>query len=151
MLRTFPGLPHRTEYVGEINGVRWYNDSKATNVGAAQAALQGMHKGDASRAVVILGGDCKDAEFDELSGTLAECARAVVLIGRDAEQIRMVVPASCELAVAVNMDEAVAHAAELAQPGDHVLLSPACASFDMFKNFVERGDVFRATVRRFLA
>jgi UDP-N-acetylmuramoylalanine--D-glutamate ligase len=150
VLGSFRGLPHRTEFVAEINDVRWYNDSKATNVGAAHAALEGMHQGDDSRAVVILGGDCKGAEFDELSGTLAECARAVVLIGRDAEQIRAVVPSVCEVAVANTMEQAVARAAELAQPGDHVLLSPACASFDMFRNFAERGDVFRATVRRFL-
>ena len=148
VLRAFPGLPHRTEFVAEIDGVRWYNDSKATNVGAAQAALQGMHKHDASRAVVILGGDCKDAEFDELTDTLAESARAVVLIGRDAEQIRTAIPRDCGVALAGSMQEAVDRAAELARPGDHVLLSPACASFDMFANFAERGDAFRAIVRR---
>ncbi len=151
VLRSFRGLPHRTEYVAEVNGVRWYNDSKATNVGAARAALEGMHQGDGGRAVIILGGDCKGAEFDELSVTLSKCARAVVLIGRDAEQIRMVVPSACEVAAASSMEQAVARAAELAQPGDHVLLSPACASFDMFRDFAERGDVFRTTVRRFLA
>jgi len=150
VLRSFRGLPHRTEFVAEIDGVRWYNDSKATNVGATQAALQGMHKGDETRAVVILGGDCKDAEFDDLTETLAECARAVVLIGRDADEIQSVIPAACVSVKVGSMEEAVARAAELAKPGDHVLLSPACASFDMFRNFGERGDVFRAIVRRFL-
>ena len=151
VLRTFPGLPHRSEFVAEVNGVRWYNDSKATNVGAVCAALEGMHKGDDSRAVVILGGDCKDGEFDELTDTLARCARGVVLIGRDRELIRPVIPEGCAVAEAGDMDEAVARGAEMALPGDHVLLSPACASFDMFKNYAQRGDVFRATVRRFLA
>jgi len=151
VLRTFPGLPHRSEFVAEINGVRWYNDSKATNVGAALAALRGMHKGDGSRAVIVLGGDCKDGEFSELTATLAECARGVVLFGRDAPQIRPVIPASCQVADAADMDEVVARAAEMARPGDHVLFSPACASFDRFRNYIERGEVFRATVRRFLA
>jgi UDP-N-acetylmuramoylalanine--D-glutamate ligase len=151
VLRSFPGLPHRTEFVAETSGVRWYNDSKATNVGATEAALRGMPRPDGGRAIVILGGDCKGGEFDQLSATLAECARGVVLIGRDAEQIRPCVPPACALAQAADMNEAVARAAEMAQPGDHVLLSPACASLDMFRNFAHRGDVFRNTVRRFLA
>ena len=151
VLQTFPGLAHRTEYVAEVNGVRWYNDSKATNVGAALAALLGMHTGDESRSVIILGGDCKDGEFEEMTGPLAQCARGVVLFGRDIEDIRPVIPQGMPVAEAKDMDEVVALAAEMALPGDRVLLSPACASFDRFRNFAERGDVFRNTVRRFAA
>jgi len=151
VLRSFPGLPHRTEFVAETGGVRWYNDSKATNVGATEAALRGMHRAEGGRAIVILGGDCKGGEFDQLTATLAECARGVVLIGRDAEQVRPSVPRACAVAHAADMHEAVARAAEMAETGDHVLLSPACASLDMFRDFAHRGDVFRNTVRRFLA
>lgn len=148
VLRGFPGLPHRTQLVAEIDGVRWYNDSKATNVGAAQAALYGMHKGDGSLAVIVLGGDCKGGDFSELHDTLAQCARAVVLFGRDAPIIREAIPAGIPVREANDMQQVVAHCAELAQPGDHVLLSPACASFDRFRNYQERGEVFSAAVRR---
>ena len=148
VLRRFPGLPHRCEFVGEVNGVRWYNDSKATNVGATLAALRGLHPGGEPRAVIILGGDCKGGDFGELSGALAECARGVVLMGRDREAIRPAVPSSCALADAADLEEAVGLALEMARPGDHVLLAPACASFDQFRNYAERGDRFRGLVRR---
>ena len=98
-LKSFSGLPHRTEFVTKINDVSWYNDSKATNIGATQAALEGMHKGDSRRAVVILGGDCKNADFDELTNTLGECVRAVVLMGKDAMRIKESVPSSCEISI----------------------------------------------------
>ncbi len=149
VLRRFPGLPHRCEFVGEVAGVRWYNDSKATNVGAALAALRGLHRpGDEARAVIILGGDCKEGDFAPLREALAECARGVVLIGRDREAIRPVVPPVCQLADASDLEEAVGLALEMAHPGDHVLLAPACASFDQFRNYAERGDRFRGLVRR---
>ncbi len=149
VLRRFPGLPHRCEFVGEVAGVRWYNDSKATNVGAALAALRGLHQpGSKARAVIILGGDCKDGDFAPLREALAECARGVVLIGRDREAIRPVVPPVCQLADAGDLEEAVGLALEMARPGDHVLLAPACASFDQFRNYAERGDRFRGLVRR---
>jgi UDP-N-acetylmuramoylalanine--D-glutamate ligase len=148
VLRSFRGLPHRTEFVAEINGVAWYNDSKGTNVGASVAALKGLDRGDASRTVLIAGGDCKGADFSALGRVLAHCARAVVLIGRDAPAIAAVVPASVEQMVAGDMDDAVAKAAQLARPGDRVLLSPACASFDMFSDYAQRGDRFMQAVRR---
>lgn len=149
VLRRFPGLPHRCEFIGEVAGVRWYNDSKATNVGAALAALRGLHQpGGEARAVIILGGDCKDGDFSPLREALDECARGVVLIGRDREAIRPVVPAACQLADAPSLEEAVGLALEMARPGDHVLLAPACASFDQFRNYAERGDRFRGLVRR---
>ncbi len=150
VLRRFPGLPHRCEFVGEVAGVRWYNDSKATNVGAALAALQGLHEAGGGRAVIILGGDCKEGDFSVLHDALASCARGVVLMGRDREAIRPVIPAACQVADAADLEQAVAYAAETAQPGDHVLLAPACASFDQFRDFAERGDRFRGLMGRML-
>ena len=148
VLRIYRGLPHRTEFVAEINGVRWYNDSKATNVGASLAALEGLHEDDDTRIVLIAGGDCKAADFSALTPALESCARAVVLIGRDAEAVAAAVPAGLDRVQAADMDEAVGRAAELALPGDRVLLSPACASFDMFSGYAQRGDRFMQAVRR---
>lgn len=148
VLRRFPGLPHRTEFVAEQHGVTWYNDSKGTNVGATIAALRGLDCGDATRTVLIAGGDCKGADFAPLGPVLADCARAVVLIGRDAPAVAAAVPPSVPQVNAKDMDEAVVKAAGLAQIGDRVLLSPACASFDMFSGFADRGDRFVQAVRR---
>ena len=145
-LRTFPGLAHRTRYVAEIKGVRWYNDSKGTNVGACVAALEGLDMGDDSRSVLIAGGDCKGAAFEDLAKA-AGLARAVVLIGRDAPRIEAALAGRVPCVRAQDMAEAVARAAQLAEPGDRVLLSPACASFDMFRNYEHRGEVFEALVR----
>ena len=128
VLRSFRGLPHRTEFVAEIDDVSWYNDSKGTNVGAVVAALQGLDKADASRTVLIAGGDCKGADFAELGTVLEGRVRAVVLIGRDAGEIAAVVPASVPQVTADDMDDAVAQAASLALAGDRVLLSPGCAT-----------------------
>ncbi len=150
-LRSFRGLPHRTEFVAESVGVIWYNDSKGTNVGAMVAALRGLDCGDDSRTVLIAGGDCKGADFSELADVLEGRVRGVVLIGRDADEIAAVVPASIARAHADDMDDAVAQAAALALPGDRVLLSPGCASFDMFSGFAERGERFMQAVRRQLS
>ena len=148
VLRSFTGLPHRMALVAESQGVRWYNDSKATNVGAAKAALLGMHQPQGGRAVIILGGDCKDGDFSQLSDILHTCARAVVLCGRDIAQIEPHIPPECEVQTAASLTDAVAQAATLAQAGDHVLLAPGCASFDQFNNYTERGDRFAEIVRR---
>jgi UDP-N-acetylmuramoylalanine--D-glutamate ligase len=148
VLQRFRGLAHRTQLVEEIAGVRWYNDSKGTTPGAAGAALLGLDGGDASRTVLIAGGDAKGADFSSLTPLLARCARAVVLIGRDAERVAAAVPPELPVARAADMDDAVAQAARLAQPGDRVLLSPGCASFDMFSGYAERGERFAAAVRR---
>ncbi len=148
VLQRFRGLAHRTQLVEEIGGVRWYNDSKGTNPGAAGAALLGLDRGDTSRTVLIAGGDAKGAEFSSLTPLLDRCARAVVLIGRDADRVAAAVPAGVPVVRAGDMDDAVTQAARLAQPGDRVLLSPACASFDMFSGYAERGERFAAAVRR---
>jgi UDP-N-acetylmuramoylalanine--D-glutamate ligase len=143
-LREFAGLAHRTVLVREHGGVRWYDDSKGTNVGATIAAVRGLP----GRVVLIAGGDGKGQDFSPLRAALAAKARAVVLIGRDAPLIAAALGDSAPLHSAADMDKAVALAARLAQPGDCVLLSPACASFDMFSNYEERAAVFVAAVRR---
>ena len=142
VLRDFRGLRHRTEYVAEINGVRWYNDSKGTNVGASIAALEGLDRGDATRTVLIAGGDCKGADFEPLAACVPTHARALVLIGRDARLLEAAMPQDVACVIVADMREAVARAAELALPGDRVLLSPACASFDMYSGYAQRGDDF---------
>lgn len=149
--RAFRGLPHRTQFVAEHRSVGWYNDSKGTNLGACLAAIQGLCEDRGQKVVLIAGGDCKGADFGELGPVLAGCARAIVLMGRDADRIAAVVPEGVSMVRVGDMDEAVARAAELAVPGDRVLLSPACASLDMYRNYEERGQVFVDAVRRSLS
>ena len=146
-IRAFRGLPHRTELVGERDGIRWINDSKGTNVGATAAALNGM----TAPVVLIAGGDGKGADFTGLKDVCAAHARAVVLIGRDAPGIEQALAGVVSTHYAADMKDAVRAARRFAQPGDIVLLSPACASFDMYKNYEHRGDVFRAAVQELLA
>lgn len=142
-LREFTGLSHRTQWVRERAGVNWYDDSKGTNVGATLAALAGLP----GKTVLIAGGQGKGADFMPLRAVANEKARALVLIGEDREKIAAVVQGYAPYVFAASMQEAVAAAAELAQAGDNVLLSPACASFDMFKGYAHRGDVFSQAVR----
>jgi UDP-N-acetylmuramoylalanine--D-glutamate ligase len=143
-LRQFRGLPHRVEYVDEIDGVRFYDDSKGTNVGATEAALSGMNR----RAVVILGGDGKGQDFSPLKQAVAANARAAVLIGRDAALIeKAIAGAGVPMERASTLEAAVQLAFDLAAEGDAVLLSPACASWDMFRNYVHRAEVFIQAVR----
>lgn len=147
-LRVFGGLKHRCQWVADKAGISYFNDSKGTNVGATVAALDGLGPTlDGGRIVLIAGGDGKGAEFDDLAAPLKRYGRAVVLIGTDAPRIREAVD-SIECCDASDMDEAVKLASELAEKGDIVLLSPACASFDMFKNFNVRGDAFIAAVEK---
>ena len=141
-LRRFVGLPHRCQWVRELHGVGYYDDSKATNVGAALAAIEGLGADIAGKLVLIAGGDGKGADFSALKAPVAKFCRAVVLLGRDAEQIAEALGDAAPLLRVKTLDEAVQRCAELAQSGDAVLLSPACASLDMFKNFEERGRLF---------
>lgn len=142
-LPTFEGLPHRVEKVAEIDGVSWYDDSKGTNVGATVAALNGFE----CPVVLIAGGDGKGQDFTPL-GAAVDRARAVILIGRDAPIIEAAIGAAAPCLHAGSLEEAVSLARSQAQPGDAVLLSPACASFDMFRNYVHRAEVFVAAVNR---
>ena len=146
-LRAYAGLPHRTQWVAQRAGVDWYNDSKGTNVGATLAALLGMP----GQVVLIAGVEGKGADFSPLRAAVAEKARAVVLIGRDAAIIEAALAGAAPVSHANTMEEAVAQARALAQAGDVVLLSPACASFDMFDNYEQRGQVFTAAVLKVLA
>lgn len=142
-LREFTGLAHRTTLVRERAGVRWFDDSKGTNVGATVAAVRGLP----GPVVLIAGGDGKSQDFTPLRAALMDKARAVVLIGRDAPLIAAALGDRIPLHSAADLAQAVARAAELAQVGDSVLLSPACASFDMFSGYEERGAVFAEAVR----
>jgi UDP-N-acetylmuramoylalanine--D-glutamate ligase len=140
-LREYRGEPHRVEPVAIINEVEFFDDSKGTNVGATVAALQGL--GAERRVVVILGGDGKGQDFSPLAVPVSRYTRAVVLIGRDAPLIREVLlDTNVKLHDATDMTDAVVQAAQLAQSGDAVLMSPACASFDMFENYGHRAEVF---------
>ena len=144
-LREYRGEPHRVEPVGIINGIEYFDDSKGTNVGATVAALQGL--GAERKLVAILGGDGKGQEFAPLAAPVAQFARAVILIGRDAPQIRGVLePTGVPLLDAATLEDAVRVATERAHAGDAVLMSPACASFDMFRNYGHRAEAFRAAV-----
>jgi UDP-N-acetylmuramoylalanine--D-glutamate ligase len=143
-LTNFEGLPHRTRLVAELDGVLWYDDSKGTNVGATAAALDGMDR----PVVLIAGGDAKDADFSPLRGAVERRARAVLLIGRDAPLLAAALEGAAPIEHAADLDSAVTRAAALARRGDAVLLSPACASFDMFRDYHERGDVFATAVRK---
>ena len=143
-LRNFKGLPHRVEAVAEINDVIYYDDSKGTNVGATAAALKGLGR----RAVVIMGGDGKGQDFSPLTAAVSRHARAVVLIGRDADKIATALQ-NCDVPLlrARDMNDAVRQSAAQALPGDAVLMSPACASFDMYRNYVHRAEAFISAVR----
>lgn len=149
-LRQFKGLPHRVEWVANIDGVDYYDDSKGTNVGATCAAIKGMTKnGKPQKVVLLAGGDGKGQDFSPLLEAVQANARAIVLFGRDAPLIESVLLAS-ELPIydAIDLREAVAIAHKVASKGDAVLLSPACASFDMFKNYVHRAEVFIEAVKK---
>jgi len=149
-LRDFKGLPHRLEKAAEFGGVAFYDDSKGTNVGSTVAALNGFAELTArgARVVLIAGGEGKGQDFAPLAGPVARHARCVVLIGRDAEKIARALSVSgVALLRARSMEEAVAQARAQAQPGDVVLLSPACASFDMFRDYKHRGEVFARCVQ----
>jgi UDP-N-acetylmuramoylalanine--D-glutamate ligase len=138
-LASFKGLPHRLQLVRRRDGVDWYDDSKGTNVGATIAALRGL----ARPTVLILGGEGKGQDFSPLAGPVREFATQVLLIGRDAGLIGKSIPGlHCS-----SLEEAVQRAAQLARPGDAVLLSPACASFDMFRDYRHRGEAFGHLVR----
>jgi len=144
-LYNFKGLPHRVEWVANIDEVDYYDDSKGTNVGATCAAIAGLPQ----KVVLIAGGDGKGQDFRPLAASVAENARAVVLIGRDAPLIeKVLLDTNVPLYQAADLPEAVNIAKKLAQMGDAVLLSPACASFDMFKNYVHRAEVFVNAVTR---
>jgi len=141
-LESFPGLSHRSSWVADVAGVRYVDDSKGTNVGATTAAVAGM----AGPLVIIAGGEGKGQDFSPLADAFRGKVREAVLIGQDAPAIAAALKGVCETRSAASMEEAVTEAKRVARPGDTVLLSPACASFDMFRDYGHRGDVFAAAV-----
>ncbi len=144
-VRNFQGVEHRIEYVTEIDGVRFYNDSKATSVDATSKAIEALSGGE-GKTVVILGGRGKNAPYAPLINLIESSVRTLILIGEDADNIASQLAGHAEIIRADSMEDAVAKGFAAAQNGDAVLLAPACASFDMFKSYEERGTVFKAAV-----
>ena len=142
-LERFPGLPHRSQWIADVAGVRYVDDSKGTNVGATMAAVAGMP----GPLVMIAGGQGKGQDFAPLAQAFRGKVRHAVLIGQDAAVLAAALEGVCTVETVASMPDAVAAAARKARAGDTVLLSPACASLDMFRDYAERGDVFAAAVR----
>lgn len=142
-LQRFPGLPHRSQWIADIDGVRYVDDSKGTNVGATLAAVAGMP----GSLVLIAGGQGKGQDFRPLATAFRGRVRHIVLIGQDAPQIAQVLAGVCTFEYAADMQDAVQRAANAARPGETVLLSPACASLDMFRDYAHRGAEFARAVR----
>lgn len=147
VLTSFTGLAHRTQWVRSLAGVDWINDSKGTNVGATISAINGIGGSMQGKIVLIAGGQGKGADFDELSKPIADYVRSIVLIGEDADKIAAALNNVAPISRASSLDNAVAMAKTQAKPGDVVLLSPACASLDMFRDFNHRGEVFTSAVK----
>ncbi len=145
-LQAFTGLDHRCQWQRELNGVSYYDDSKATNVGASLAAINGLGADISGKLLLIAGGDGKGADFASMQQPVKRFCRAVILLGRDADRLAQALADTVPQIRVQSLEEAVQQAAQLAQPGDAVLLSPACASLDMFKNFEQRGQVFAQAV-----
>jgi len=142
VLEAFQGLPHRTQWVAKVGGVHWFNDSKATNPGAALAAIHGFD----GPLVLIAGGQGKGADFSGMAAGIGTGVKAVVLLGEAAEEIDAALQGKVITQRAADMFDAVRQAAALAVSGDTVLLSPACASFDMFRDYQQRGELFMQAV-----
>lgn len=145
-LREFKGLPHRSEMIAQINGVSWVNDTKGTNVGATLAAINGIGATLQGRLILLAGGVGKGADFTPLAEPLSRCARHVLLFGLDAPRLADALIEHVSFQQVEDLTQAMQTAYQLAQPGDCVLLSPACASLDQFANYHERGEVFRRWV-----
>ena len=148
-IQSYRGLPHRCYLVAEHQGVRWLDDSKATNVGACLAAIEGI--ADNGNIILIAGGVAKDQDFSALTNALKSHVKAVVLLGQDAQLIAEIIPGNVQQVFANDMDDAVGKAQQLAISGDNVLLSPACASFDMFTGYIQRGEKFAQAVKELIA
>ncbi|MDD1610345.1 MAG: UDP-N-acetylmuramoyl-L-alanine--D-glutamate ligase [Methylococcaceae bacterium] len=146
-LKTFKGLDHRMQRVAQLHGITWVNDSKATNIGACVAALEGYER----KIILIAGGDAKGADMAELTPVVKEKAKSVVLMGKDADLIEQALAGCVPVHRAENMVQAVQIAASLASRGDSVLLSPACASLDQYKNYQDRGNQFAEAVLALVA
>lgn len=147
-LRVFAGLPHRCQWIAEIRDVQYFNDSKGTNVGATVAAIEGLAPVLKGGLLLIAGGEGKGADFSDLKEPCRNAVRKAFLIGKDARELAACLESVCPLVLCDSLEQAVSEAAGCASAGDAVLLSPACASFDMFRGFEHRGEVFVEAVRR---
>lgn len=148
VLRSFPGLEHRCQWIAEHANVKWFNDSKATNIGASSAAIKGLSTDE--NIVLIAGGDGKGANFSELEGVAEGRLKAAIVLGKDGPEIGKVLVNVVPVHSVDSMEMAVETAARIVKDGDIVLLSPACASLDMFDNYQARGDAFVAAVKKVL-
>lgn len=146
VLEHYAGLPHRCQWIRTLHGVDWINDSKGTNVGATVSAIHGIGSSLSGKIVLIAGGQGKGADFQQLRPLVADYVRSIVLIGQDADIMDAALKDLVPIQGASSLEEAVVHAQEHAQAGDVVLLSPACASLDMFRDFNHRGEVFASSV-----
>lgn len=146
-LTTYPGLEHRCEWIRAIGSINWYNDSKGTNVGATVSALQGLGEAMRGKIVLIAGGQSKGADFSDLTAPVRDYVRSLIVLGEDGPELVASMPKNIPILYADTMEEAVHLANGQAKPGDSVLLSPACASFDMFNNYAHRGQVFTQCVQ----
>lgn len=146
VLQHFSGLPHRSQWVRTLDGVDWINDSKGTNIGATISAISGIGGSMTGKIVLIAGGQAKGADFSELRTPMVDYVRSMVLIGEDADKMEQALNTSVQVLRASSLDAAVNMARLEAKPGDVVLLSPACASLDMFRDFNHRGEAFTSAV-----
>ncbi len=149
-IKQFKGLPHRCEWVAEHNQVTFINDTKATNVGAAKASIEGLGEQLTGKIILLAGGDGKGADFSELKPAIAKYVKCLLTFGCDGERLAAEVAGAAEQQSVTGLSEAILQAVNYAKPGDLVLLAPACASFDMFTNFEQRGEVFKQIVMRFI-
>ncbi|MDM8524206.1 UDP-N-acetylmuramoyl-L-alanine--D-glutamate ligase [Desulfococcaceae bacterium HSG8] len=143
-LDNFRGLPHRLEYVATINGVRYFDDSKATNTDAVAKAIESFHE----PIILIMGGQGKNCDFHSLKGLIRRHVKKLIVMGESGEEIKSVLGQECGTGTASAMDDAVFQAYQASEPGDAVLLSPACASFDMYRSYAERGEFFCSAVEK---
>lgn len=150
VVASFKGLAHRCQLIANKDGICWYNDSKATNVGATIAALTGVASTIKGKPILLLGGQGKGADFTALQQPVAQFAKAVITMGADGDLIAATLAGTCPISAAQDLTAAVTMAQTIATTGDAVLLAPACASFDMFKNYEQRGESFIAAVKKAL-
>lgn len=146
-LKTFTGLAHRCQWVAKVNDVTWYNDSKGTNIGATNAAIAGLGKTCQGKIILLAGGLGKGADFTELLPNVTQFVKQTILFGKDASLIQAALEPAASTQMVADLTAAVLAAKHIASPGDIVLLSPACASWDMFKHFEHRGEVFMSLVK----
>lgn len=146
-IRHFEGLPHRCQWVANMKGVDWFNDSKATNVGSALAAIEGLGPETAGKLIILAGGQGKNADFSELYDSVTKYVKTLILFGQDKHLIANALKGAAPILLAEDLAQATQLAQQSAKEGDAVMLAPACASFDMFNNFEHRGEVFMELVR----